>query len=49
MNLNVQSFVDALEIATIESVFNDFYSMVFFFKQWTKLNVFFKKATSIVT
>ena len=49
MNLNVQSFVDALEIATIESVFNDFYSMVFFFKQWAKLNVFFKKATSIVT
>ena len=30
---DVQSYVDALEIATIELVFNDFYSIVFFSKQ----------------
>ena len=40
---------DALEIATIELVFNDFYSIVFFSKQWTKLGTFFKKSTNNVT
>ena len=40
---------DALEIATIELVFNDFYSIVFFSKQWTKLGIFFKKSTNNVT
>ena len=33
INLDVQSYVDALEIATNELVFNDFYSIVFFSKQ----------------
>ena len=48
INLDVQSYVDALEIATIELIFNDFYSIVFFPKQWTKLNTFFKKSTKNV-
>ena len=46
INLDLQSCVDALEIATIELVFNDFYSIVFFSKQWTKLDIFFKKSTN---
>ena len=45
INLDVQSYVDALEIATIELVFNDFCSIVFFSKQLTKLDIFFKKST----
>ena len=48
INLDVQSYVDVLEIATIELVFNDFYSIVFFSKQWTKLDIFFKKSTNNV-
>ena len=42
IDLDVQSYVDALEIATIALVFNDFHSIVFFFKQWKKLDIFFK-------
>ena len=42
INLDVQSYVDALEIATIELAFNNFYSIVFFSKQWTRLDIFFK-------
>ena len=41
INLDVQSYADALEIAKIESI-------VFFSKQWTKLNIFFKKSTNNV-
>ena len=48
INLDLQSYVDVLDIATIELVFNDFYSIVFFSKQWTKLNIFFKKSTNNV-
>ena len=48
IDLDVQSYVDALEIATIALVFNDFYSIVFFFKQWKKLDIFFKKSTNNV-
>ena len=48
INLDLQSYVDVLDIATIELVFNDFYSVVFFSKQWTKLNIFFKKSTNNV-
>ena len=48
INLDVQSYVDVVEIATIELVFNDFYSIVFFSKQWTKLDIFFKKSTNNV-
>ena len=48
INLDIQSYVDALEIATIELVFNDFYYIVFFSKQWTKLDIFFKKSTNDV-
>ena len=48
INLDVQSYVDVLEIATVELVLSDFYSIVFFFKQWTKLDVFFKKSTNNV-
>ena len=47
INLDVQSHIDALEIATIELVFNEFYSIVFFSKQWTKLD-FLKKSTNNV-
>ena len=47
INLDVQSYIDALEIATIELVFNEFYSIVFFSKQWTKLD-FLKKSTNNV-
>ena len=48
INLDLQSYVDVLDIATIELVFNDFYSIVSFSKQWTKLNIFFKKSTNNV-
>ena len=48
INLDLQSYVDVLDIATVELVFNDFYSIVFFSKQWTKLNIFFKKSTNNV-
>ena len=47
INLDVQSHIDALEIATIELVFNEFYSIVFFSKQWTKSD-FLKKSTNNV-
>ena len=49
IKLDVQSYVDALKIATIELVFSDFYSVVFFSKQWTKFDIFFKKSTNNVT
>ena len=42
-----EPYIDALEIATIELVFNEFYSIVFFSKQWTKLD-FLKKSTNNV-
>ena len=45
INLDVHSYIDVLEIATIELVFNEFYSIVFLSKQWSKLNIFFKKST----
>ena len=48
INLDVQSYVDALETVTIELVFIDFYSAVFFYKQWSKLDIFFKKSTNNV-
>ena len=41
INLDVQSYADTLEIAKIESI-------VFFSKQWTKLDIFFKKSTNNV-
>ena len=44
--LRSTELVDALEIATIELVFNDFYSIAFFSKQWAKLDIFFKKSTN---
>ena len=48
INLDVQSYVDVLDIATIALFFNDFYSIVFFSKQWTKLDIFFKKSTIVI-
>ena len=48
INLDVQSYVNTLEIATIQLVFNDFYSIVFFSKQWTMLDIFLKKSTNNV-
>ena len=46
--IDVQSYVDALEIARIELVFNDFYSIVFFSKLLTKLDIFFKTSPNNV-
>ena len=48
INLDVKSYANALEIATIELVFNDFYSIAFIRKQWTKLDIFFKISTNSV-
>ena len=46
VNLELQSIGNALGIAIIEVVFNNFYSIVFFFKPRTKLDICFQKLTS---
>ena len=48
INLDVQRYVDALEITTIELVFKNSYSIVFFYKQWTKFDILFKKSTNSI-